>query len=162
MARGDWKSAGCHTGLVDLRGGDCVDDINRRSGLYYARELHELADLLFYEAVRPALAANVGLRFVVGTVTRNRQINSRLCGFLAGYSLFAPVGFYQKVVACLLYWERPWGWYGFVLDENVGRLNAYIATLVFPRQMVFLVALAIPLAGVLFWLSRWCPRRLAT
>ena len=40
-------------------------------------------------------------------------------------------------------------------------LNAYIATLVFPRQMVFLVALAIPLAGVLFWLSRWCPRRLA-
>jgi len=41
------------------------------------------------------------------------------------------------------------------------KLNAYIATLVFPRQMVFLVALAIPLAGVLFWLSRWRPRRLA-
>ena len=61
LARGDWKSAGCHAGFSHLRGGDRVDDIDRRSGFYYAGELHELADLLFYEAVRPALAPNVGL-----------------------------------------------------------------------------------------------------
>jgi hypothetical protein len=46
--------------------------------------------------------------------------------------------------------------------ETPERLNADIAMLLFPRQMVILVALAIPLAGFLFWRSHWCGRRLAT
>jgi hypothetical protein len=45
--------------------------------------------------------------------------------------------------------------------ETPERLNADIAMLVFPRQMVFLVALAIPLAGFLLWRSRSCARTLA-
>ena len=45
--------------------------------------------------------------------------------------------------------------------ETPERLNADIAMLVFPRPMVFIVALAIPLAGFLFWRSRLCARTLA-
>jgi hypothetical protein len=45
--------------------------------------------------------------------------------------------------------------------ETPERLNADIAMLVFPRQMVFLVTLAIPFAGFLFWRSRLCARKLA-
>jgi hypothetical protein len=40
-------------------------------------------------------------------------------------------------------------------------LDSDIAMLIFPRQMVFLVALAIPLAGLLFWRSRASARKLA-
>ena len=45
--------------------------------------------------------------------------------------------------------------------ETAGRLKAYLAMVVFPRPMVFLVALAIPLAGFIFWRSRFCGRKLA-
>ena len=45
--------------------------------------------------------------------------------------------------------------------ETPEGLDADIAMLIFPRQMVFLVALAIPLAGFLFWRSRSCARKLA-
>ena len=45
--------------------------------------------------------------------------------------------------------------------ETPERLNADIAMLVFPRPMVFIVALAIPLVGFLFWRSRLCARTLA-
>lgn len=45
--------------------------------------------------------------------------------------------------------------------KTSAELSAYIGTLVFPRQMVFLIALAIPLAGILFWRSRWGPSQLA-
>jgi len=46
--------------------------------------------------------------------------------------------------------------------ETPERLNSDIAMLVFPPPMVFMVALAVPLAGFLFWRSRWCARRLAS
>jgi len=45
--------------------------------------------------------------------------------------------------------------------ETPERLNADIAMLVFPRPMVFLVAIAVPLAGFLFWRSGFCSRKLA-
>ena len=45
--------------------------------------------------------------------------------------------------------------------ETPGGLDSDIAMLIFPRQMVFLVALAIPLAGFVFWRSRLCSRKLA-
>ena len=45
--------------------------------------------------------------------------------------------------------------------ETPERLIPDIAMLLFPRQMVFLVALAIPLACFLFWRYRFCTRRLA-
>jgi hypothetical protein len=45
--------------------------------------------------------------------------------------------------------------------ETPERLNADIAMLVFPRPMVFLVTLAIPLTGFLFWRSHLCARKLA-
>jgi hypothetical protein len=41
------------------------------------------------------------------------------------------------------------------------RLNDDIAMLVFPRPMVFLVGLAVPVAGFLYWRSRWFARNLA-
>ena len=49
-----------------------------------------------------------------------------------------------------------------VWTETPERLNSDIAMLVFPPPMVFMVALAIPLAGFLFWRSRSCARRLAS
>jgi hypothetical protein len=48
-----------------------------------------------------------------------------------------------------------------LLMEPPKRFDINIALLVFPRPMVFIVALAIPLAGFLFWRSRLCARRLA-
>ena len=45
--------------------------------------------------------------------------------------------------------------------ETTERFSADIAMLVFPRPMVFLVALAIPVAGFLLWRSRLCARELA-
>jgi hypothetical protein len=45
--------------------------------------------------------------------------------------------------------------------ETPEQLDADIAMLIFPRQMVFLVALVIPLAGFLFWRSRAHARELA-
>jgi hypothetical protein len=41
------------------------------------------------------------------------------------------------------------------------RFNDDIAMLIFPRQMVFLVGLAIPVASFLYWHSRWSARNLA-
>ena len=46
--------------------------------------------------------------------------------------------------------------------ETPERLNSGIAMLVFPLPMVFMVALAIPLAGFLFWRSRFSARSLAS
>src|SRR5262249_49166370 len=46
--------------------------------------------------------------------------------------------------------------------ETSQRLDSDIAMLIFPRQMVFLVALVIPLAGYLFWHSSLRARKLAT
>ncbi len=45
--------------------------------------------------------------------------------------------------------------------ETTERPGPDIAMLVFPRPMVFLVALAIPFAGFLLWRSRLCARKLA-
>jgi hypothetical protein len=46
--------------------------------------------------------------------------------------------------------------------ETPERLSSDIAMLVFPLPMVFMVALAIPLAGFLFWRSRFSARSLAS
>jgi len=48
-----------------------------------------------------------------------------------------------------------------LLMETPKRFDINIPLLVFPRSMVFLVALAIPVAGFLFWRSGLCARKLA-
>ena len=136
-----------------------MDGVDRRSGFYYARELHELADILFHEAVRPALAAQMwGYDLSLSQLRGIVSINSRLCGFLAGIFVFGSCRFLAEsgLRAVCIGSVLGAGTVAFWMKTSE-KLNAYIATLVFPRQMVFLVALAIPLAGVLFWLSR-CAR----
>ena len=161
MARGVQESAGCHAGSFNLRSGDRVDVVDRGSGLYYAREFHELADILLHAKVRAVLAADAWVRFVIVPVTESHGNNCRLCGFLDRSSFLATVGLSQTVVSCCLY--RRYYRLGTVAFwvETPERLNADIAMLVFPRQMVFLVALAIPFAGFLLWRSRLCARKLA-
>ena len=83
------------------------------------------------------LAFWIGFRFWFVSVFRKLWLRAVCIGMVLG-------------VATVAFWM-----------ETPERLVADIAMLVFPRQMVFLVALAIPLAGFLFWRSRSCARRLA-
>ena len=84
------------------------------------------------------LAFWIGFRFWLASVFRKLRLRADCIGMVLA-------------AATLAFWM-----------ETPERLDADIAMLLFPRQMVFLVALAIPLAGFLFWRSRWCGRRLAT
>ena len=48
-----------------------------------------------------------------------------------------------------------------LLMKTLERFDVTFAMLVLPRPMVFMVALAVPVTGFLFWRSRLCARRLA-
>ena len=102
------------------------------------------------------------VRFVAGAVTERPRANCRLRGFLDRISFLATVGVPQTVASCRLYRDCPRGWHGRGFGwKHRNDSIPDIAMLLFPRQMVFLVALAIPLAGFLFWRCRCCARSLA-
>ena len=122
MARGVHESTDCHTGAGNLRSGNMVDDIDRRSGLHYARELHELADILFHAEVRAVLAADAWVRFFIVRVTESHRNNCWLRGFLGRVSFLANIDFSQTV-AGLRAGDCPRDWHGCVLDGNTGTIQ---------------------------------------
>ena len=139
-----------------------MDGLDRGSSLYYARELHELADILLHAAVRPVLAAEVWIRFVI--VTGYGITLALTVGFAAFW-----VGFRFWLLAVFRkLWLRA-VCIGTVLGagtvafwmETPERLNADIAMLLFPRQMVILAALASPARRLSAQrASRWCGRKI--
>ena len=73
--------------------------------------------------------------------------------------------FWLLMVFRKLWFRAVWPVLGAVIvfwTETAERLNSDIAMLVFPPPMVFMVALAIPVAGYLFWRSGFCGQRLAS
>ena len=101
---GVWQSTGCHTGAVNLRSGDRVDGVDRRSAAFITQEnFMSWPTSYFMQTYGQYWLRTQRVRFIIVPDTESHNINCRLRGFLGRSSFLASVGLSQTTASCRLY-----------------------------------------------------------